>query len=138
MIAYVILGLIVLAGVWALMTYNGLVRLRQEARQADADIDVQLKLRADLIPNLIETVKGYAAHEKSTFDAVIAARNAAFSTRDPEQQAQAQAQLSGALGRLMALAEILSGAQSQLQFSNAPAAVGRYRGEARRRPALLQ
>ena len=74
---WAILGLIVVLIVYLIMTYNGLVAMRQRTNQAFADIDVQLKQRHDLIPNLVETVKGYATHEKSTLDAVIAARNAA-------------------------------------------------------------
>ncbi len=102
---YVILGVMIVAALWTLVTYNGLVGLRQSASQAYADIDVQLKYRADLIPGLVETVKGYAAHEHSTLEAVMSARGAAMSAREPEQAAQAQAVLSGALGRLMAVAE---------------------------------
>ena len=74
---WAILGLIAVLVVYLIMTYNGLVAMRQRVNQAFADIDVQLKQRHDLIPNLVETVKGYATHEKSTLDAVIAARNAA-------------------------------------------------------------
>ncbi len=74
---WVVLGLIAAIAVYLIMTYNGLVAMRQRVNQAFADIDVQLKQRHDLIPNLVETVKGYATHEKTTLDAVIAARNAA-------------------------------------------------------------
>ena len=74
---WIVLGVIVLVVLWLIMTYNGLVTLRQRARQSFSDIDVQLKQRHDLIPNLVETVKGYAVHEKGTLEAVIAARNAA-------------------------------------------------------------
>ena len=74
---WVVLGLIAAIAVYLIMTYNGLVAMRQRVNQAFADIDVQLKQRHDLIPNLVETVKGYATHEKTTLDAVISARNAA-------------------------------------------------------------
>jgi LemA protein len=74
---WIVLGIIVVVGLWLVMTYNGLVSLRQRCRQAFSDIDVQLKQRHDLVPNLVETVKGYAAHEKGTLEAVIKARNAA-------------------------------------------------------------
>ena len=77
MAGWIILGIIVVAGLWLVATYNGLVALRQRCRQAFSDIDVQLKQRHDLVPNLVETVKGYAAHEKGTLEAVIKARNAA-------------------------------------------------------------
>ena len=81
--------------------YNRLVGLRQTCKQGLADIDAQLRQRHDLIPNLVATVKGYAAHEQDTFEKVIAARNRAESDRTPESEAE----LSGALGRLLALGE---------------------------------
>src|SRR6476469_2061117 len=87
------------------MTYNGLVSMRQRVDQSCADIDVQLKQRHDLIPNLVETVKGYAAHERGTLDEVVKARNAAISAQGPGQVAAAENPLSGALGRLIALSE---------------------------------
>ena len=85
--------------------YNRLVRLRNQADGAWADIDVQLKRRYDLIPNLVETVKGYASHEKDTLEAVINARNRAMSASGPAEQAQAENLLTGALKSLFALAE---------------------------------
>ena len=88
--------------------YNRLVALRQNCNQAFADIDVQLRQRHDLVPNLVETVKGYAAHEKGTLDAVIQARNSAVSaqgTGDPKAMGQAEGVLGQALGRLIALSE---------------------------------
>ncbi len=85
--------------------YNRLVRLRQQARSAWADIDVQLKRRHDLVPNLVETVKGYATHEQETLEAVVQARNRAVSASGPAAAAAAENQLSGALRQLFALAE---------------------------------
>lgn len=85
--------------------YNRLVALRARADQAFADIDVQLKQRHDLIPNLVETVRGYATHEKSTLDAVIAARNAAESATGVEGKVQAESAVTAGLGRLFAIAE---------------------------------
>ena len=102
---WIILAIVVLLGLWLVMTYNGLVTLRQRCRQAFSDIDVQLKQRHDLIPNLVETVKGYAAHERSTLDAVVQARNAAIAAHGPVAQAQAEGVLQGALRQLFALAE---------------------------------
>ncbi len=103
---WVILGILVVGGLWLLMAYNGLVSMRQRANQAFADIDVQLKQRHDLIPNLVETVKGYASHEKDTLDAVVRARAAATNVAPgTPEQAQAEQQLSGALGRLIAISE---------------------------------
>jgi LemA protein len=92
--------------VWAIATYNRLVRLRNQVEASWAQIDVQLKRRHSLIPNLVETVKGYAAHERGTLDAVITARNAAVQVAgDPNRQAQAEGELTQTLGRLFALAE---------------------------------
>src|SRR5262245_12905563 len=102
---WIILGVLVLIGLWLVMTYNGLVSLRQRCRQAFSDIDVQLKQRHDLVPNLVETVKGYAAHERGTLEAVIQARNAAMTAQGPVAQAQAEGALQGALRQLFALAE---------------------------------
>jgi LemA protein len=102
---WMVLGVIVLVVLWALAAYNGLVSMNQRANQAFADIDVQLKQRHDLIPNLVETVKGYAAHEKDTLEGVVKARNAALNAQGSAEQADAEKQLSGALGRLIALSE---------------------------------
>lgn len=102
---YVVLGLIVLLAVFVIGIYNGLVAKRQRCNQAFADIDVQLKQRQNLIPNLVETVKGYAAHEKDTLDAVIQARQGAVSANTPGEMGAAEGMLGQALGRLFALAE---------------------------------
>ena len=102
---WVILGVIVVIVIWAISIYNGLVAMRQRTNQAFADIDVQLKLRHDLIPNLVETVKGYAAHERGTLEAVIAARNTAIAAPSVEQKVAAENMLSGALRQLFALSE---------------------------------
>ena len=85
--------------------YNALVKLREHADAAWADIDVQLKRRHDLIPNVVETVKGYAAHEKKTLEAVVSARSSAMAARSPAQKGQAEGMLAGALKSLFALAE---------------------------------
>lgn len=102
---WIVLGVVALLIGWIIMIYNGLVALRQRANQSFADIDVQLKQRHDLIPNLVETVKGYAAHERQTLDAVVQARNSALSAHGAAAQAQAEGVLSGALNKLFALAE---------------------------------
>jgi LemA protein len=85
--------------------YNGLVRLKVQCDNAWSDIDVQLKRRYDLIPNVVETVKGYAAHEKTTLEGVIAARNRAMSAQGPAEKAGAEGALTAALRQLFALAE---------------------------------
>jgi LemA protein len=105
MAGWIILGIIVVAGLWLVATYNGLVSLRQRCRQSFSDIDVQLKQRHDLVPNLVETVKGYASHEKGTLEAVIKARNAAVTAQGPAAQAAAEGALQGALRQIFALAE---------------------------------
>ena len=101
----IVLAIIVVAVIWAIGVYNGLVSMRQRVNQAFADIDVQLRQRHDLIPNLVETMKGYAAHERGTLDDVVKARNAAVAAQGPAQQAAAENQLTGALRQLFALAE---------------------------------
>jgi LemA protein len=101
----IIVAIIVIAVLLFIGSYNGLVRLRNRVDNAWAQIDVQLKRRHDLIPNLVETVKGYAAHERETLDSVVQARNQAVSANGPQQQGQAEGVLSQALGRLFALAE---------------------------------
>lgn len=102
---WIFLAVLVAIGFFIVTIYNRMVALNQRADQAFADVDVQLKLRHDLVPNLVETVKGYAAHEKETFDAVITARNSAVSAQGPAAQGQAEGALGAALGRLFALAE---------------------------------
>src|ERR1700686_2001640 len=102
---WVVLGVIVLLVLWVIMIYNGLVAMRQRVNQAFADVDVQLKQRHDLVPNLVATVQGYAAHERGTLDEVVKARNAAVSAQGPAQQAAAENMLSGALRQLFALSE---------------------------------
>jgi LemA protein len=88
-----------------ILIYNGLVRLRVQCDNAWADIDVQLKRRYDLIPNLVETVKGYAGHEKGTLEGVVAARNQAMSAQGPAAKGEAEGMLTGALRQVFALAE---------------------------------
>jgi LemA protein len=85
--------------------YNGLIRLRVQCDNAWSDIDVQLKRRYDLVPNLVETVKGYAGHEKGTLEGVVAARNRAMSTEGPAAKAEAEGMLTAALRQVFALAE---------------------------------
>ncbi len=106
MILWIVVAAVVLIVVLLLIaTFNRLVRLRNRTENAWAQIDVQLKRRADLIPNLVETVKGYAAHERETFEAVTNARTQAQQARTVEERAQAEGVLGAALGRLLAVAE---------------------------------
>ena len=101
----IVLGLVAMIAFFLVALYNGLVAKRQTCNQAFADIDVQLKQRQNLIPNLIETVKGYAGHEKETLDAVVQARNSAVSAGSVGEKAAAEGMLTGALGKLFALSE---------------------------------
>jgi LemA protein len=105
MTGWIVLGVIVVLVLWAIMVFNQLVAMRQRVGQAFADIDVQLKQRHDLIPNLVETVKGYAAHERGTLEAVVQARNTAMAAQGPAQQAAAENMLTGALRQMFALSE---------------------------------
>ena len=103
---WIVVGVVVVVLVLLVITaYNGLVRSRNRIDNAWSQIDVQLKRRYDLIPNLVETVKGYAAHERGTFEAVTQARANAINAQGPEQQSQAENVLSGALKTLFAVAE---------------------------------
>jgi len=104
---YVIIGIAVLLIIWLVIIYNGLVGLRNQVKNAWAQIDVQLKRRHDLIPNLVNTVKGYAAHERGTLEAVTNARNLAQAAigSGVAAQARAEGELSGFLSRLLAVAE---------------------------------
>jgi LemA protein len=101
----IVLAILALVVVYAIVTYNRLVSLRVSAEEGEAEIDVQLKRRHDLIPNLVETVKGYAAHERGTLEEVTEARGRAVQAQTPAEKGQAEGILTQALGRLFALAE---------------------------------
>ncbi len=101
----IIIGLAVIVGIWVVGIFNTLQRLRVATESALSAIDIQLKRRHDLIPNLVSTVQGYAAHEKGTLEAVIKARASAMSAGSVNEKSAAEGALSGALGRLMAIAE---------------------------------
>ena len=151
----VVLVVVALVLVMVVGTYNRLVSLRQNANEAFADIDVQLKQRQDLVPNLVETVKGYAAHERGTLDEVTAARTAAVSASSIDGKVQAENALTGALGKLMAVAEAypnlkandnfvaLQGSLSDIENKLAAArrffnnAVAEYNASLQRFPAVL-
>ena len=105
MTTLIIIALIVVIAFIAVGIYNGLIKLRNTSEQAWSDVDVQLKRRYDLIPNLVETVKGYASHEKETFEKVVQARNQAMNASNPEAKGQAENFLTSTLKSLFALAE---------------------------------
>ena len=116
----VILGAILVVALllvfYVVGTYNGLVNLRNKVKDAWAQVDVLLKRRNDLIPNLVETVKGYAGHEKTTLDEVIQARNQAVNAKTPEEEMKTANELTGALGRLFALAEAYPDLKANTNF----------------------
>ena len=114
----VVLVLVALVALYVMMSYNGLVKVRNRIENGWAQIDVQLKRRYDLIPNLIETGKGYASHEKATLEAVITARNAAMSAQGPAGKAQAEGGLSGTLKSLFALGEAYPDLKANQNFLN--------------------
>ncbi len=120
-----IIGLVIVAVIifFLIALYNGLVQLRVRADSAWSDIDVQLKRRHDLIPNLVETVKGYAAHEKGTFENISKWRSAAMTATGPAERAEAENQLTGALRQLFAVAENYPQLRASEQFTSLQAAL---------------
>lgn len=104
-LTYIVLGILAIIGIWFVAAYNGFVTLSTRVKEAWSDIDVQLKRRYDLIPNLVETVKGYATHESGTLEKVTEMRTAAMSATTPEGKAAAEGALSGALKSLFAVSE---------------------------------
>src|ERR1019366_2648557 len=114
--AWIFLAVIVLLGVFLIAMYNSLVQLRVRTESAWSDIDVQLKRRHDLIPNLVETVKGYAAHEKGTFENIAKFRSMAMQATGPVDKAAAENQLTGALKSLFAVAENYPQPQASQEF----------------------
>jgi LemA protein len=117
MLLWILLGVALLVVVYGIVQYNGLVRLRNRIESAWSQIDVQLQRRYDLIPNLIETVKGYAAHEKSVFENVTEARSRAMSAQGPAQQAQAENMVTSALKSLFAVAEAYPDLKANQNFA---------------------
>ena len=104
-VIWIVLAVVVVVLLWVMVSFNRLVRLRNEADQGYSSIDIQLKRRADLIPNLVETVKAYAAHERGVFDDVSEARSRTLSAGSVGDAVEAERQMRGALGRLFAVAE---------------------------------
>src|SRR5262245_37998860 len=123
---WIVLGVVVVLVLWIIMIYNQLVAMRQRVGQAFADVDVQLKLRHDLIPNLVETVKGYAAHERGTLEAVIQARNAAMTAQGPAQQAAAENMLTGTLRQTFALSEAYPDLKANQNFQQLQAEISDF------------
>jgi LemA protein len=122
--AWIIVGIIIAVLLWGIISYNQLVTMRQPCNQAFANIDVQLKQRHDLVPNLVETVKGYAGHERGTFDAVVHARNAAVAAQGTAAKAAAESVLGAALRKLFALAEAYPNLKANANFQRLQADLG--------------
>ena len=112
----IVLGIIILLFLWIVLTYNGLVRLKNRAKEAWADIDVQLKRRYDLIPNLVETVKGYATHEREVFEKVTEARSRAMGAKTIRERGEAENFLSDTLKTLFAVAENYPDLKASVNF----------------------
>lgn len=115
MTTWIVLAVVVLAALWAVSVYNGLVRRRNVVQESWSGIDVQLKRRADLIPNLVETVKGYASHERGTFDELTKLRSQT-GTQDVAQRAQTEAAITAAIGKVMAVAEAYPDLKASANF----------------------
>lgn len=113
---YIVLGVLALIVLWVVLAYNGFVSLRNRAKEAWSDIEVQMKRRYDLIPNLIETVKGYAAHERQALESVTQARTAAMGAQTVEQHAEAENMLTGALKSLFAVSEAYPDLKANTNF----------------------
>jgi len=124
MVPWVTAAVVLLLALGVILIYNSLVAKRNRSENAWAQVDVQLRRRHDLIPNLVETVKGYAAHEQGTFTAVTQARAAAQQAQGPAAQAQAETALSGALGRLLAVAEAYPALRATENFQQLQAELG--------------
>ena len=118
MLVYIILGIVILLVLYAISAYNGFVTLRNRVRHAWSQIDVQLKNRADLIPNIVETVKGYASHEKETLDQIVKARSSVLSANTPQESMDANNTLSQALNRLMVVVEAYPELKANTNFLN--------------------
>lgn len=112
----IIFGIIAILIIWIIFGYNKLVALTNHGKEAASDIEVQLKRRYDLIPNLVNTVKGYAAHESGTLEKVVALRNSAMSATNPADKAKAEGELAGALKSIFALAEAYPDLKANANF----------------------
>jgi LemA protein len=116
MAGFVVLGIVVLIVLWGVFTYNGLVRRKNVVAEAWAGIEAQLKRRADLIPNLVETVRGYASHERGTFDELTRLRAQAGSLQDVAQRAQTEQAITAAIGKVLAVAEAYPDLKASANF----------------------
>ena len=118
LVVWILLGVVVLVLLYGIITYNRFVTLRNRIENSWAQIDVQLQRRHDLIPNLVETVKGYASHERGTLEAVVQARNMAMAAQGPAEQGKAENMLSGALKSLFAVSEAYPDLKANQNFAH--------------------
>ena len=123
-VAIIVIAIVVILVLWLILSYNGLIRLRNRIENAWSQIDVQLKRRYDLIPNLVETVKGYASHERATFEEVTNARTRAQQAGSVPEQAAAENVLTAAIGRLFAVAEAYPELRASENFQQLQAQLG--------------
>ena len=121
---YIVLGVLALLGLWSVLAYNALVKARNKVDEAWSGVDVQLKRRHDLVPNLVETVKGYASHERETLQKVTVARLAAVEAGEPAAVERAESRLTSALGGIHALAEAYPQLQAADNFERLQAELG--------------
>jgi LemA protein len=128
-IVYAVIAVAVILAIWVIGAYNGFVKLRNQVEEAFATMDVYLKKRYDLIPNLVETVKGYAKHESETLEKVIAARNMAASATTTEGKVEGENMLQGTLKTLFAIAEAYPDLKANAQFINLQAQLSDMEGE---------
>jgi LemA protein len=126
---YILIGVVVVLGIWTISAYNGFVTLRNKVEEAFATMDVYLKKRYDLIPNLVETVKGYAKHEAQTLEKVIAARNMAANATTTEGKVEGENMLQGTLKSLFAIAEAYPDLKANAQFINLQGQLTEMEGE---------
>lgn len=129
MLLWIILGIVVVIVLWAILTYNGFISLRNRVEEAFSTMDVYLKKRYDLIPNLVETVKGYAKHEKETLENVISARNTAVNAHSVDEQIAAEKQLAQSLLNLNAVAEQYPDLKANQNFMTMQADLKEMEGE---------
>jgi LemA protein len=118
MTGLILLAILVLAGLWAVSVFNGLVRRKNVVAEAWSGIETQLKRRADLIPNLVETVKGYATHERTTFDELARLRSEGQGQSDPAARAQTEQAITAAIGKIMAVAEAYPDLKASANFQS--------------------